>query len=390
MRLQSSHLQLSPLQSSRFQRSLGLTLLIGLGIGLFVLHVFHAIGEGENLQTIVLGVAFPALFALGVAAGGISLWRSDESPQQVLRAGAWALFGTVVFVVAAVLTIFYQQAEGTAMSDPFFMLVNAASGGAIGGFVLGIYDNRQRRARQHAERLSDRLTVLNRVLRHDIRNRANVLTGYAEALADDPANVADKADVIHRQSTEILELGEYAREIEEIFQGSEADREVVDIAALLENSVERFNRDYDIDGTLSAPDGLLVYAHPLIGSAVTAVIENAIEHTDKDTPRISVAARQTQSDGEDYAEVQIADDGPGIPETERVVLERGYETPLEHTSGMGLWLVYWIVSASDGDVELETEDVDGTRVCIRLEVADPDDERTFSHPDLVEQAQPSA
>jgi len=52
---------------------------------------------------------------------------------------------------------------------------------------------------------------------------------------------------------------------------------------------------------------------------------------------------------------------------ERQVLEAGRETPLEHGSGLGLWLVNWIVTGLGGEV---TTTVDGgTTVTVRLSPA---------------------
>lgn len=63
----------------------------------------------------------------------------------------------------------------------------------------------------------------------------------------------------------------------------------------------------------------------------------------------------------------MADNGPGIPECELGVLERGYETPLEHTSGLGLWLVNLIVRESDGDLLYAENDPRGSKITIRLQ-----------------------
>jgi len=63
--------------------------------------------------------------------------------------------------------------------------------------------------------------------------------------------------------------------------------------------------------------------------------------------------------------IRVDDDGPGLPEAERAVLESGSETPLVHGQGLGLWLVYWVVTGLDGDVEV-VEFRDGTTVEVRL------------------------
>ncbi|MDX1746566.1 MAG: ATP-binding protein [Halobacteriales archaeon] len=70
-------------------------------------------------------------------------------------------------------------------------------------------------------------------------------------------------------------------------------------------------------------------------------------------------------------EVRVADDGPGIPEPDRKVLV-GTDTGLENASGLGLWLVNWIVSESGGEVHYEPNEPRGSVVVIRLPPVEPE------------------
>jgi hypothetical protein len=67
----------------------------------------------------------------------------------------------------------------------------------------------------------------------------------------------------------------------------------------------------------------------------------------------------------------IADNGPGIPTQERNTIETGDETPLQHGTGLGLWLVYWAISLLGGDVRID-QSSSGTRVTLTLPRADAD------------------
>jgi hypothetical protein len=77
-------------------------------------------------------------------------------------------------------------------------------------------------------------------------------------------------------------------------------------------------------------------------------------------PRIGAAV-----DGEDVV-LRVADNGPSLPEEEIRVLERGHETVVEHTSGLGLWLANWIVTESGGEIAFESGDTGRSVVTIRL------------------------
>jgi len=51
------------------------------------------------------------------------------------------------------------------------------------------------------------------------------------------------------------------------------------------------------------------------------------------------------------------------------VLTEGEETDLEHSSGLGLWLVYWFVEQSDGRLSFAENDPRGTVARIDLQSA---------------------
>jgi len=361
----------------------GLFVIFSIGVGLLALHASHALGEGEDLRTFLLGIGIPMGFAVAVLVGGVWLWRREVGADFVLRVGVWCAVGAVVLAVGAVLIVLYEQAEGVNMSDKLFVVVNAASVGSAVGFVVGLYDGRQRVARREATRLSHQLTVLNRVLRHDIRNDANVIQGNAELLTDTETDTAEHARKIQQQAADLVDLGDYAREIEKILHDGGRKREVVDIGSLAAQCAERIARDYpnaDIDASL--PETRTVYAHSLVLSALTNVIENAVEHNDKRTPRVEITSTTVFENGTEYVELRVADNGPGIPESEVEVLERGYETELEHTSGLGLWLVNWIVVRSDGSIRFEENEPVGSVVQLRFERAQATSSRGDA-PDLL-------
>jgi signal transduction histidine kinase len=109
-----------------------------------------------------------------------------------------------------------------------------------------------------------------------------------------------------------------------------------------------------------------VLADDLVESALLNVVDNAIEHNDRVVPEVGVEVGHVTHDGVDYVEVAVADNGPGIPASERRVFEEGTETPLSHGSGLGLWLTQWIVTRSNGRLSFEENDPRGTVVRVWL------------------------
>ncbi|WP_224449532.1 histidine kinase N-terminal 7TM domain-containing protein [Haloprofundus salilacus] len=213
-------------------------------------------------------------------------------------------------------------------------------------------------------RHQQRLEVLNRVLRHNIRNETNVIYGYADLLADEGGAESDRAEIIKERAITIADMGEKARQIVDIFEQVRQEPRAVPFDDLASKHVadadERFPEVDLRVGPL--PAGVRVNA--VLGPALSNLVENAAEHNTEPGARVEVDA--TASDG--WLHVVVADNGPGIDDHERAVLERGTETALEHGSGLGLWLVTWAVGIAGGTVEFEENDPTGSVVTVEVPV----------------------
>ncbi|WP_255152521.1 PAS domain-containing protein [Halorarius halobius] len=219
-----------------------------------------------------------------------------------------------------------------------------------------------------------RLSVLDRVLRHNIRNKLNVVVGRADALTGiDDGTVRDNARAIINACDELLELSETARRFEATVHADGTDAELIDLGTHLPHVVEEANTSYpDASVALDVDDPpLWVDAHRTLELAVEEVIENAIVHSGG-SPSVHVTANEDSDSG--VVELRVADDGPGLDDVDRQALERGIETPLEHMTGLGLWFVRWTVESSGGTLTIEDNDPRGTVVVFRLPGANRPDE----------------
>jgi PAS domain S-box-containing protein len=208
--------------------------------------------------------------------------------------------------------------------------------------------------------------VLTRVLRHNIRSDLSVIKSSAERLADRVDDEErDLALTVVERSDALAETSEKARMIERILGGDDAPS-ALSLADAVDHGVGVVRHDHDeADYVVDVPD-VTVRAHDALPDAIENAVENAVYHAG-DAPTVSV----TVDVEDDAVALHVADDGPGIPESELAVLERRTETPLEHGSGLGLWLIDWVVDRSGGDLAFDADD--GTTVTIRLDRL-PDDE----------------
>lgn len=256
-----------------------------------------------------------------------------------------------------------------------------------------------------------RLMVLNRILRHNIRNELNVIAGNAELLtaelhrvsrlpfvgADDSfgdvarrlsegceamtvdvdrmQHLIDELDdvradellsrtkLIQKTSHEVITLAEKTRRFEEAID-KDFSIETVSPSMILTELAEQYERMYPgstID--LAVEEGTVVGNKTAIRIIFDELLENAITHQQEGDRTVSISVVERSHS----VTVSIADTGPGLPDMEREVLEEGRETALMHGSGIGLWIVNWLTKRLEGEVTIRENSPRGTVINIHLQ-----------------------
>jgi PAS domain S-box-containing protein len=194
-----------------------------------------------------------------------------------------------------------------------------------------------------------RLSVLDRVLRHNVRNRMNVVVGHTEQLSDhdDPA-VREAAARIRGAGEELLEQSDTARRFRDVVS-SGPSVEIRDLTADAREAIAEVRSGYPA-ATIheSLPDSAPVRGGQGIPLAVSELIENAAEHGESPiVVRVEPGATETL--------LTVSDQGVGIPEQELTVFSDDEEQPTEHSGGVGLWLIRWTVERAGGQIEYTGE-----------------------------------
>jgi PAS domain S-box-containing protein len=240
----------------------------------------------------------------------------------------------------------------------------------------------QRRQRQHA-------AVLQRVLRHNIRNDLGKLRGYVELLADtDTPGTRERAvgvveAVLDKWESMTARVGEMQRILREQAQ---YDR-TVDAWSLVSEVTAAANESYPdavVEATL--PTSVTASVPPAVGSALTELVDNAVAADDGGTSRVGLSLSRVRPG---WVDVRVTDEGPGMPRSEADVLAHGEETPLNHGQGLGLWLVRSIVAQAGGWVSVDVTDA-GTAVTLHLPDGSTGSFRNGSVPDVTPSPDPES
>lgn len=214
------------------------------------------------------------------------------------------------------------------------------------------------------------LQVLNRILRHNLRNKATVISGHTTRLLDaceeDTAEATRIAATVESAAYDLEHLADEAAQIKRVMDTEDDPDATTDCARIVRDLVgEHRQRCPGAQIDSDVPDTLTVSAGPQLSIAVDNLIENAVEHNPAETPTVRVGATVGEADG--WAEVHVDDDGPEIPASEQKVVsgERAI-TQTEHGRGLGLWLVTWTVERFGGELLFEESDLGGNSVRLRL------------------------
>lgn len=269
------------------------------------------------------------------------------------------------------------------------------------------------------KRREKQVSVLNRLLRHNVRNDLNLLRGYAHTLCDhDDEEIVAAGTVIDRIADRWLGLAEKGREIEQL--STTASRRTVALQNLLrsaQTAVEQTRPEGVVDVKFAGVDPELPVSEQWY-PAIVELCENGIKHA---TPRADdggttatevdgsgagpaagdgsatpSAAGSPETNGRSsgssatssacvtvtvksgphpgWLVITVADEGPGIPPDERITLQGDSETPLRHGSGLGTWLIRFVVEQFGGRVSVEEHETGGSVVELHLPIPDEGDQ----------------
>ena len=218
------------------------------------------------------------------------------------------------------------------------------------------------------------IDVLDRVLRHNVRTSVNVIDGFASVLEDELEGTDHRAAVqaIRERSAALREISEQTTAIRDLIRGGDDGQPLAlsDLPTIIERCQNEFD-DATITLEMDADTDRAIQNGAVFQMALEEAIENAVIHNEQETPTVEVTVTDTDAH---ETRIEIVDNGPPIPQSEWSVIKTGKETPLVHSQGLGLWVMYWAATALGGQVHHRERDPRGNIITFELPTAvDPAD-----------------
>ncbi|MFB6192519.1 MAG: MEDS domain-containing protein [Haloarculaceae archaeon] len=221
------------------------------------------------------------------------------------------------------------------------------------------------RSRREVERSEQRLSVVNRVLRHNIRNDLNIVLGNLERLRreheldDDARSLLETIETVAENA---VDRARKARHVEETME--ESTVEPIRLGPTIDAAVDRASDRYPgADISVTGTTDRVVIADEALEQALVELLTNAIVHQESGTPAAELVV---EGGDDDPVSIEVRNDGGRIPEMNRRVLVQEEESPLDHGFGLGLWLVKWIAENSGADLRFPESEGESCRVRIEF------------------------
>jgi signal transduction histidine kinase len=217
-----------------------------------------------------------------------------------------------------------------------------------------------------------RIMVMSRIFRHNIRNKLTVIRGNTRLLKRELGASEVSADAernIERIETAARELDSLAQRARTFNQVIERDPRsgTVHLQQVLDDiRADLAKRHPEATIEVAATDAEVAGDRVAIDLILDIIVGNALEYSDLPDPTVELAAEETPSG---RVTLRVDTDGSELPEVEREVLESETEGPVAHSRGLGLWAVTWLVRRIGGSVTVSDGHDGGTRIELTLPLA---------------------
>lgn len=214
----------------------------------------------------------------------------------------------------------------------------------------------------------EREEFLHSLLRHDLRNKNQLVQGYFELLED--YDLREEAEMYIGKAQKAINEGmEIIEKVRLLKKAEEEEIKEVDITSVIDQQLDHWKDEAEEEGidikNLSPDNVCRVKGGSLLVRVLTNIVENSIQHSQGNKIVIDI-----NKDKDDEVICSIKDDGTGISDEEKKqVFKKGYTTDQEKGTGLGMYLVKTIIEIYGGSIKAKDSELGGARFDLHLQKA---------------------
>ena len=279
--------------------------------------------------------------------------------------------------------VFAQRKGG--VSFPIFLSVGELSDGVTAQFLGFIHDlTPELEAQEQQQRLRERLIIVSRLamvgeiaagLAHEVNQPLAAITNYASAaqrlLTRSDPDIAEARGALEEIATQAVRAGDIIRRLRALARGPDMRREATSLNSLVGELAEMARRDaqrhdvvYELDLAVNLPS--LDIDGDQIQQALLNLLWNALHALNGSTVSPKQVHIRTRLNAAREVEIDVCDNGPGIPAALAPRLFEPFFTTKQNGTGLGLAMSRTIAEAHGGTLEYRANTPDGACFVMRL------------------------
>jgi two-component system, LuxR family, sensor kinase FixL len=313
---------------------------------------------------------------VAVLMGDVDGAQHDQHIARFLESGVAHIIGTGREVLA-------RRKDGAAL--PVFLSVGVVPDGATPRFLGFVRDlTPEHQAREQQQRLRERLMPASRLamlgeitagIAHEVNQPLTAITNYAWASerllgASDP-DLAEVRNALHEIAAQATRAADTIRRLRRVAHGAELRRESTSLNSLIRELAELARSDaapHDVRYQLELADDLprLNADGGQVQQALLNLLWNALHALRGSMGSKEIRVRTRLNRAEREVEIQVCDNGPGVPPELVLRLFEPFFTTKPEGTGLGLAMSRTIAEAHGGTLTYQPNTPCGACFLMRL------------------------
>jgi PAS domain S-box-containing protein len=236
-----------------------------------------------------------------------------------------------------------------------------------GDVVLLVVEGRDITDREEKRK---RMGMVQRVMRHNIRNDLTKVRGWAQIMSEEP-DADTRLDHLSQIEDTLDEWEKITQDMErlrDIETSTEKDGRVIKAHSAIRSAISRCRNEYpSVEITQTSINSENVWISGIVEEAVRKLIMTMIDQPSGEESQLNLSLSKPN---EGWVAIEVVDTGNRMNQQEGEILSTGEETALVHAQGTGIWVIRTLIKEAGGNISVQVTDTE-TKVAFRVPTKRP-------------------